>query len=80
MTGSRTHECEPLSALRSGAGSYRITVKWSEGAWQLCYASYAIEQNVRAGEAEAAGEWMGGVDLAIYFCPYCGVALPPQDD
>ena len=41
----------------------------------LYQASFATDQDVRAGEADERGELVYSTSLCINFCPYCGERL-----
>lgn len=50
----------------------RIKVVLKQSGAFLEHTTFAIDQDVRSGEAQAVGEWLGSVELKIEFCPFCG--------
>lgn len=75
----QVHSCAPLSQL-SGSQAFTLSIEREDSQWNLLQKTYATDVDVRAGEAEVAGEVLGEVSIAIRFCPFCGCALPEGDD
>jgi hypothetical protein len=68
------HKCQWLSSL-TGSKALKITIEHENFTWFLFYETYATEYDVKSGEAEAPGEKLGGIVIAIQYCPFCGHAL-----
>lgn len=68
------HMCKELSSFE-GSEAVKIKIEKRDSEWFLIYAAYATDYDVKAGEAETAGEEMGEVAIKINYCPYCGKAL-----
>jgi hypothetical protein len=68
------HLCEPLSSL-TDSEAVIIVIEQDNSMWYLIYKTYAIDTDVKSGEAEAIGEVLGELAIAIHYCPFCGKSL-----
>jgi hypothetical protein len=59
----------------SGSEAMQIEVRREGDGWVLSYRAYATGDDVRAGEADAVGEVLTEVTIAIRYCPFCGRVL-----
>ena len=77
---TKTHNCTELEELRSATGFKIEVVKTApesdaQEAWYLRYQSLSTIDEVRFGEADEIGESMSEYELAIRYCPFCGLRL-----
>ncbi len=68
------HICRFIQDFRDNA-AFMVEVVFDEDIWMLRQSSFAIDQDVRAGEAESVGELISSSALKISFCPFCGKRL-----
>ena len=68
------HKCERVCDSDGCTDEY-LTIRSFNGTWVFHKFHYACEQCVYDGEAQYEGELMSVFDVAINFCPYCGLLL-----
>ncbi|MEM7433034.1 MAG: hypothetical protein AAF351_14025 [Pseudomonadota bacterium] len=76
-----THQCDGDQRI---PGQFILRAAWTteycDPGWYLVRVCTAIEGDVLAGDAESIGEIIESSMTAIVFCPFCGVALPTDND
>jgi len=71
------HLCDQL-LLHLGEDRYinvYLSFNTEAESWFLIYENYADQQEVRTGEADSEGELLISIEMAVQFCPFCGVHL-----
>lgn len=71
---SKQHKCDAMHIF-TGANCINLSIGEIDQRWFLVYESFALEQDVRAGEASSVGDRISSTSIAINFCPFCGKKL-----
>lgn len=69
-----THLCEWIENYQNDDDLF-TSVKNFNGNWVLHIFHYACDHCVKDGEAQYEGELLSVYDVAINYCPYCGMQL-----
>lgn len=68
------HICKFIEEYRESKAS-KVEVIFDEDIWMLKQSTFAIDQDVRVGEADYIGELLVSSAVKISFCPFCGKRL-----
>ncbi|MDE2421274.1 MAG: hypothetical protein KGO49_08875 [Gammaproteobacteria bacterium] len=68
------HICKFIEDYQKSEAS-KVEVIFDEDIWMLKQSAFAIDQDVRVGEADYIGELLSSSAVKISFCPFCGKRL-----